>query len=77
MCATCGNRVMAFARVVSSVSGNPSDILIWWDLAEQFGQHGRVADVAARDLDGPHPQCLLINSDVHLDLPRDFSSTID
>ena len=66
MCATCGNRVMAFARVVSSVSGSRSDILIWWDLVEQFGQHGRVADIAAGDLDSPDLQRLLINSDVYL-----------
>ena len=46
--------------------GYRSDILIWWDLVEQFGQHGRVADVAAGDLDGPDLQRLLINSDVYL-----------
>lgn len=57
---------MAAASVVSSASGYRSDILICWDLVEQFGQHGRIADVAAGNLDGPYLQRLLINSDVYL-----------
>lgn len=52
--------------VVSFASGYRSDILICWDLVEQFGQHGRIADVAAGNLDGPDLQRLLINSDVYL-----------
>ena len=45
------NGVMAFARVIGAVGSDRTNVLIGRDLIEQFGQHGRVTDVADGDLD--------------------------
>ncbi len=58
--------VVALSGVVGAVSGDAADLLIWRDLAEQFGQHGGVTHVAAGDLDGANLQCLLVDSEMDL-----------
>jgi hypothetical protein len=42
------------------------DVLIGGDLGQQFGQHGRVADIAAGDLDRPNLQCFLVDPEMNL-----------
>ncbi len=66
MGASVGDGVVAFARVVGTVRGDRSDFHIRRDLAEQFGQHGRVTDVAPSDLEGSDFQSLFIDADVDL-----------
>ncbi len=50
-----GNRLMAFTRVIRTICGNTADVLIGWDLVQEFGRHGSLPDVAAGDFDGPNP----------------------
>jgi hypothetical protein len=50
------NGIVAIARVVGPVCGHAADLLLRWDLAEQIGQHRRVADVVSGDLDRPDLQ---------------------
>jgi len=57
---------MALAGVECAISGDAGDLLIGWDVVEQFGQHGRVAHVAGGEFRRPDLQGLLINSDVDL-----------
>lgn len=64
--AAVGNSVMAFAHIVGTVGGAAADLLICWDLAEQVGQDRRVTDVVPYGFDGPHLQCLFVNSEVGL-----------
>ncbi|OIQ46271.1 MAG: hypothetical protein BM558_00380 [Roseobacter sp. MedPE-SW] len=45
------NRLVSFARVIRPVCGDTAGALIGWDLFQEFGQHGRIADVAPQDLD--------------------------
>ena len=61
-----GNRVMALARIVGSIGGDRADVLLVGDLVQQLRQHGRITDIAGRDLDGTHlkrsssiPMCIL------------------
>lgn len=63
---TFGNGVMALSGVVGAVGCHTGDLLIGWDLGQEFGQHGRVADIAAGDLDRPNLQCFFIDPDVDL-----------
>jgi len=67
---------VALPGVVSAVRSDAGDFLIGWDMAEQLGQHRRIPNVAAGDLDGANFQCLLINPEV--DLPPDaaFGPTV-
>ena len=41
-------------------------LLVGGDLAQQFGQHGRISDAAAGDLDGPDLQCVGVDAKMHL-----------
>ncbi len=66
MGASVGDGVMAFARVVGTIRGDRADLHVGRDLAEQFGQHWRVTDVASGDLDGSDLQRLFIDTDVDL-----------
>jgi hypothetical protein len=61
-----GDGVMALAGVEGAVGGDAGDLLIGRDLVEQFGQHGRVADVAGGELGRPDFQCFLVDPDVDL-----------
>jgi hypothetical protein len=61
-----GDGVVALSRVVGPVGGDACDLLIGRDLAEQLRRHGRVAYVAAGDLDGPDLQCLLVDPEMDL-----------
>ena len=58
---TSRNRVVAFARIVGTITGDASDILIRRDLPQQVGQHRRVTDVAAGHLYGPYFQRFLVD----------------
>ena len=51
-CAASGDGVMAFSGVEGAVSGDAADLLLGRNLAQQFGQHGRIADLAGGDLCG-------------------------
>lgn len=65
MGATRGNRVMAFACVIGTIGGHRSNTLIGLDLVEQLRQHGCVAHIAGRDLDGTNLQRFLVDPDVY------------
>ena len=67
----------ALARVVSAIrcpatvclktvrgGGDAGDVLIGRDLAQQFGQHGRITYVAAGDFDRPDLQRFLVNPEM-------------
>lgn len=61
-----GDGVVTLARIVGPVCGDVADLLIGRDLAEQLRQHGRIADIAASELDRPDFQCFLIDPEVNL-----------
>ena len=58
--------VVALAGVEGTVGGDAGDPLIGRDLVEQFGQHGRIAQVAGGELCRADFQRLLVNSNVDL-----------
>lgn len=66
MSVACRDRVMALACVVGPISCNAAYLLIGRDLAEQVRQHGGIAHIAARHLDRPYLQRLLINANMEL-----------
>lgn len=51
--------------VVSTIPCNASDLLTRRDLIEKVWQHRRISDAAARDLNRPYFQCLLIDPNVY------------
>ena len=59
-----------------AVGGDAGDLLIWRDLAEQFGQHRGVARIAAGDFNSPNLQCLLVDPDVDLAPGAAFCTTV-
>ena len=61
MSAAVGDRIVAFARVVSAVGGDAADLLVLRDLTEKIGQNGRITDVAPGDFDGPDLQRFFID----------------
>ncbi len=63
---SCGNRFVAFARVICSACGDTADVLINRDLVQKFWQHGSIPDVAAGDLDGPYLQRFFVDAYVYL-----------
>ena len=60
------NGVVAFARIVGTVSGDAADLLTRRYLAEQVGQNRCVADMVPGDFDGPDFQCLLVDCKMDL-----------
>lgn len=60
------NCVVAFARIVGSITSDATDLLVRSDLIEKVGKYGRISDAAARDLNRPYLQCFLIDPDVDL-----------
>ncbi|GAA5063992.1 hypothetical protein GCM10023209_00090 [Roseibacterium beibuensis] len=66
MGAPVGDGVMALARVVCPVCGDPADLHIRGDLVKKLGQHGRIPDVAAGDFYGADLQRLFVDADVDL-----------
>ena len=60
------NGFVAFARVVCSVCGDTTDVMVGRNLVQEIGQDGRITDVAACDFDRPYLQRFLVNSDVNL-----------
>ncbi len=55
-----GNRVMAFAGALGSISGDRADVLIVGDLAQQLRQHDGITDISGR---GGQPRELGLNDD--------------
>ena len=53
-------------RIIGPIGGDHAQGLIARDLVQQVGHNWRIADPAARDLDGPDFQRLSINPDVDL-----------
>jgi hypothetical protein len=68
--------VVAFAGVVGAACGDTGDVLIGGNLGQQFGQHGRVADIAAGDLDRPDLQCFLVDPEMDLAPDAAFCTTM-
>lgn len=60
------NRIMAFARVVSTIGSDAAKVLVRRDLVEQVWQHGRIADPAARYLNCTYFQYFLIDANMYL-----------
>jgi hypothetical protein len=67
---------MALAGVEGAVGGDAGDLLVVWDLVEQFGQHGRVAHVAGGELGSPDFQGFLVDTDVDLAPDPTFSASM-
>ena len=61
-----GDGVATLARIIGPVCGDVADLLIGGYLAEQLRQNGRIADIAAGELDRPDFQCFLIDLEVNL-----------
>ena len=55
-----GNRLVAFARVVSGFCRDGPQPLFRWDLIEKLRQHESTAYIACRDLSSPNVKCFLI-----------------
>jgi hypothetical protein len=55
------NCVVAFARIVGTITGDATDLLVRRDLIEKIGKYGRISDAAARDLDRSYLECFLID----------------
>jgi len=66
MGAPVGDGVMTLAGIVRTVGGDRAELHVSGDLIKQLGQHRRVTDVAAGDLDGSDLQRLFIDADVDL-----------
>jgi hypothetical protein len=61
-----GDGHVALPSVEGAVCGDAFDLLMRRDLVEEFGQHWRVADVAAGELCSRDLQCLLVHPNVDL-----------
>ena len=61
-----GDGIMALSGVVGAVCGDTGDALISADLGQQFGQHRRIPNVAAGDLDRPNLQCFFVDPEMDL-----------
>ena len=61
-----GNRLVAFARVVSGFCRDGPQPLFRWDLIEQLRQHESTAYIACRDLPSPTVKCFLIDPNGYL-----------
>lgn len=72
----CCNRIVAFARIIGTITSDATDLLVRRDLLEKIGQYGRISDAAARDLDRSYLECLLINPDVYLAPEAAFRATM-
>jgi len=53
---------VALSGVEGAIGGDGGDLLQGWDLVEQLGQHGRVADVSGGELGSPNLQCRLVDT---------------
>jgi hypothetical protein len=71
-----GNRLVAFARVVSVVCRDGPQPLFGWDLVEQLGQHGSITYIACRDLHSLNVKCFLVDSDGYLALYPAFRAAV-
>ena len=57
---------MARARVIGPIRSDRAEFHISGDLVKEFGQHGRVTDVAVGDLDGSDLQRVFVDANVDL-----------
>lgn len=57
---------MTFVRIVSTIGYGAANLLVRRYLTEQVGQRRRIADPAARDLNGAYLQRFLIDPNVYL-----------
>ena len=76
MGASVGDSIMAPTGVVRTVCGDRGELHIRRYLVKEFGQHGRVTDVAPGNLDGPDLQRLFIDADVDLAPQTAFRATM-
>lgn len=67
---------MALAGVEGAVGSDGGDVLVGRDLAQQFGQHWRIADIAGRELGRADFQRFLIDADVDLAPDPTFSAAM-
>lgn len=58
--------IVALSGVIGAVCGDTANLLIGRDMAEQFGQHRCIADIASGELDCPNFQCFLVDPEVNL-----------
>jgi len=49
-----GNRLVAFSSIIRPIGSAAADVLIGWDLIEQFRQHRRITNIVGGDLDCPN-----------------------
>lgn len=61
---------------VGTVSGDAADLLIAWDLVEQFGQHGCIAHAAGDKLGCPDLKCFLVKSDADVAPDAPFRAAV-
>ncbi len=67
---------MAFARVIRCVCGDAANVLIRWDLVQEFWQHESTTNVVAGDFDRPHFKRFLIDTNVYLTSNAAFGATV-
>ena len=60
------NRLVAFARVVSSFCRGGPQPLFRWDLIAQLRQHESTAYISCRDLPSPNVKCFLMDPNGYL-----------
>ena len=70
------NRLVIFALVIGPISGNGADVLIGRDLAQEFGQHGSITNVATGDFDSPNLQRFLVDPDMYLTPDAAFGASV-
>ena len=68
--------VVAPPRVEGAVGGAAGDLLLRRDLVEQFGQHGRIADLAGGELGGRDLHGFLTDPDADLAPDAPFRATM-
>jgi hypothetical protein len=73
---SCGNRLVAFVRVICSICGDTANVLVSRDLVQKLWQHGSIPDVAADDLDGPYFQRFFVDAYVYLTPEAAFGITM-
>jgi hypothetical protein len=67
---------MALSGIACAIGGDTGDLLIGGYLGQEVGQHGRVAYVAAGDLDRPDFQCFLVDPEMDLAPEPAFCSAV-
>ncbi|AHD02246.1 regulator [Leisingera methylohalidivorans DSM 14336] len=71
-----GNRIAAFAGVISPVCRDTAEVLIGRELVKQLRQHGRVTNITGGDFDCANFQRFCVDPDVHLTPDPPFRATM-